>query len=58
MEDRSARYQREDALDAEAPFAITIADQHAIRVEVAVGVLRQVALGLDEEGFIGMRGGP
>lgn len=49
---------REDALDAKAPFAITIADQHAIRVEAAVGVFRQVAHGLDEEGFIRMRGGP
>jgi hypothetical protein len=49
---------REDALDAKAPFTITIADQHAIRVGAAVGVFRQMAHGLDEEGFIGMRGGP
>lgn len=48
---------REEALDAKAPLAITITDQHAIRVEAAVGVLRQVAHGRDEEGFIGMRGG-
>ena len=49
---------REETFDAKAPLAITIADQHAMRVEASVGVLRQVTHGLDEEGFIWMRGGP
>ena len=49
---------REEALDPKAPFAITIAEQHAMHVTACVAVLRQVPHGLDEKGFMWMRGGP
>ena len=49
---------REEALDAQGSISDHDRRSACERVAASVAVLRQVAHGLDEEGFVWMRGGP